>query len=47
MKYNKAYYHNEIELIKVNNTDLKNKIEKTFLDQKKKSCLAVRVCGIL
>ena len=31
MKYNKAYYHNEIELIKVNNTDLKNKIEKTFL----------------
>ena len=31
MKYNKAYYHNEIELIKVNNTDLKNKIEKAFL----------------
>ena len=31
MKYNKAYYHNEIELIKVNNTELKNKIEKTFL----------------
>ena len=31
MKYNKAYYHNEIELIKVNNVDLKNKIEKAFL----------------
>ena len=31
MKYNKSYYHNEIELIKVNNTDLKNKIEKVFL----------------
>ena len=31
MKYNKSYYHNEIELIKVNNVELKNKIEKTFL----------------
>ena len=31
MKYNKAYYHNEIELIRVNNMELKNKIEKAFL----------------
>ena len=31
MKYNKLYYHNEIELIKVNNVELKNKIEKLFL----------------
>ena len=31
MKYNKSYYHNEIELIRVNNTELKNKIEKIFL----------------
>ena len=31
MKYDKAYYHNEIELVKVNSTELKNKIEKTFL----------------
>ena len=31
MKYNKSYYHNEIELIKVNNVELKNKIEKIFL----------------
>ena len=28
MKYDKAYYHNEIELVKVNSTELKNKIEK-------------------
>ena len=31
MQYNKAYYHNEIELVKVNSTELKNKIEKLFL----------------
>ena len=31
MKYDKAYYHNEIELVKVNSTELKNKIEKVFL----------------
>lgn len=31
MGYNKAYYHNEIELVRVNNTELKNKIEKAFL----------------
>ena len=31
MNYNKAYYHNEIELVKVNSTELKNKIEKAFL----------------
>lgn len=31
MGYNKAYYHNEIELVRVNSTELKNKIEKTFL----------------
>lgn len=31
MQYNKAYYHNEIELVKVNSTELKNKIEKAFL----------------
>ena len=34
MKYNKAYYHNEIELIKVNNTELKNKIEKLLEESK-------------
>lgn len=31
MKYNKLYYHNEIELVRVNSTELKNKIEKAFL----------------
>lgn len=31
MKYNKSYYHNEIELVRVNSTELKNKIEKAFL----------------
>lgn len=31
MKYNKSYYHNEIELVRVDNTELKNKIEKAFL----------------
>lgn len=31
MGYNKAYYHNEIELVRVNSTELKNKIEKAFL----------------
>ena len=31
MKYNKAYYHNEIELVRVDSTELKNKIEKAFL----------------
>lgn len=31
MGYNKDYYHNEIELVRVNNTELKNKIEKAFL----------------
>ena len=31
MKYNKSYYHNEIELVRVDSTELKNKIEKTFL----------------
>lgn len=31
MKYNKSYYHNEIELVRVNSAELKNKIEKAFL----------------
>ena len=31
MKYNKSYYHNEIELVRVENIELKNKIEKAFL----------------
>ena len=31
MKYSKSYYHNEIELVRVNSTELKNKIEKAFL----------------
>lgn len=31
MKFGKNYYHNEIELIKVNSKDLKAKIEKDFL----------------
>lgn len=31
MGYNKAYYHNEIELVRVNSTELKNKIERAFL----------------
>ena len=31
MKYNKSYYHNEIELIRVENAELKNKIERAFL----------------
>ena len=31
MNYNKSYYHNEIELVRVNSTELKNKIEKAFL----------------
>lgn len=31
MKYSDSYYYNEIELIRVNNLELKNKIEKTFL----------------
>ena len=31
MKYNKSYYHNEIELVRVNSMELKNKIEKAFL----------------
>ena len=31
MNYDKSYYHNEIELIKTDNMDLKNKIEKAFL----------------
>ena len=31
MKYNKSYYHNEIELIRVENSELKNKIERAFL----------------
>lgn len=31
MKYNKSYYHNEIELVRVDSTELKNKIEKAFL----------------
>lgn len=31
MSYNKAYYHNEIELVRVNSTELKNKIERAFL----------------
>ena len=31
MKYNKSYYHNEIELVRVDCTELKNKIEKAFL----------------
>ncbi len=31
MKYDKAYYHNEIELVRVNSTELKNKIERAFL----------------
>ena len=31
MKYDKSYYHNEIELVKVNSKELKNKIEKAFL----------------
>ena len=31
MKYSKSYYHNEIELVRVDSTELKNKIEKAFL----------------
>ena len=31
MKYNKSYYHNEIELVRVDSAELKNKIEKAFL----------------
>ena len=31
MKYNKSYYHNEIELVRVDSTELKNKIERAFL----------------
>ena len=31
MNYNKSYYHNEIELVRVDSTELKNKIEKAFL----------------
>lgn len=31
MKYSKSYYHNEIELVRVESTELKNKIEKAFL----------------
>ena len=31
MKYSKFYYHNEIELVRVDSTELKNKIEKAFL----------------
>ncbi len=31
MKYNNSYYYNEIELIRVQNPELKNKIEKLFL----------------
>lgn len=31
MKYSKSYYHNEIELVRVESAELKNKIEKAFL----------------
>ncbi len=31
MKYSKSYYHNEIELVRVDSAELKNKIEKAFL----------------
>ena len=31
MKYSKSYYHNEIELVRVDSTELKNKIERAFL----------------
>ena len=31
MKYNKSYYHNEIELVRVDSAELKSKIEKAFL----------------
>ena len=31
MNYNKSYYHNEIELVRVDSAELKNKIEKAFL----------------
>lgn len=31
MKYNRSYYHNEIELVRVDSPELKNKIEKAFL----------------
>lgn len=31
MKYTISYYHNEIELIRVDSPELKNKIEKAFL----------------
>lgn len=31
MGYNESYYHNEIELVRVDSAELKNKIEKAFL----------------
>ena len=31
MSYNESYYHNEIELVRVDSAELKNKIEKAFL----------------
>lgn len=31
MKYTISYYHNEIELVRVDSPELKNKIEKAFL----------------
>ena len=31
MNYSISYYHNEIELVRVDNPELKNKIEKAFL----------------
>ena len=31
MKYSKSYYHNEIELVRVDSPELKNKIERAFL----------------
>ncbi len=31
MKFKQAYYHNEIELIRIEDPSLKNKIEKVFL----------------
>ena len=39
MKYKKSYYHNEIEFIRIDDIQLKDKIEKIFLRTSSVACM--------